>query len=45
MVEGLARNLNPSRPPVMGDIGFDMDGSGGDPALQSYKFHIKVDMK
>ncbi len=45
MVEGLARNLNPSRPPVMGDIGFDMDGIAGDPTLQSYKFHIKVDMK
>jgi len=45
MVEGLARNLNPSRPPVMGDIGFDVDGSAGDPALQGYKFHIKVDMK
>ncbi|MDP3284902.1 MAG: hypothetical protein Q8M56_10790, partial [Desulfobacterales bacterium] len=45
MVESLTRNLNPSRPPVMGDIGFDMDGGAGDSALHSYKFHIKVDMK
>ncbi len=45
LVEGLTRNLNPGRPPVIGDIGFDMEGSAGDPALQGYKFHIKVDMK
>ena len=45
MVEGLTRNLNPSRPPVIGDIGFDMEGSAGDQSLQGYKFHIKVDMK
>ena len=45
MVEGLTRNLNSSRPPVIGDIGFDMEGSAGDPEFQGYKFHIKVDMK
>jgi hypothetical protein len=45
LVEGLTRNLNPGRPPVIGDIGFDMEGSAGDPTLQGYKFHIKVDMK
>lgn len=45
MVERLTRNLNPGRPPVIGDVGFDMEGRTGDLSLQSYKFHIKVDMK
>ena len=45
LVEGLTRNLNPGRPPVIGDIGLDMEGSAGDQSLQGYKFHIKVDMK
>ncbi|RPH49679.1 MAG: hypothetical protein EHM85_13010 [Desulfobacteraceae bacterium] len=45
MVEGLTLNLKPNRPPVIGDIGFDMEGSAVDQLIQGYKFHIKVDMK
>jgi hypothetical protein len=45
MVESLTRNLNPARPPVIGDIGFDLEGNAEGQTLQGYKFHVKVDMK